>query len=436
MSRSSNSDNNGNSSFYIESHGCSASTADAEIISGLLKASAFTPVETPEAADINILVTCIVKTTTSYRMIRRIKELTILGRPLVVAGCMPKAERHLIEAVNPTASLIGPEDLSQTVETVTDALHGIRQTHLNGSRSPKLLLPRVRANPVIGVVGISSGCLGNCSYCEVKLAKGALTSYRPETIGLEVKRALEDGCREIWLTSQDNGCYGQDIGENLTNLLREILAIEGDFMVRLGMMNPQYTAPLLDDIIKLYGGDGRLFKFIHVPVQSGSDKVLRDMRRDYSVTDFTGIVERFRAAFPQSSLSTDVIVGYPTETDEDFQQTLRLVREAKPDTVNISRFGARPGTESEHLEPLDAHLVKARSRLLHRVAMDVALLNNRRWVGWRGKVLVDERVRGAVVGRNPAYRPVVIREDIPVGKVLEVRVVDATAVCLVGETVC
>ncbi|MCL4436835.1 MAG: tRNA (N(6)-L-threonylcarbamoyladenosine(37)-C(2))-methylthiotransferase [Thaumarchaeota archaeon] len=430
MSRS----NNG--SFYIESHGCSASTADAEMISGLLKANSFTPVEKPESADVNILVTCIVKTATSHKMIRRIKELTVLGRPLIVAGCMPKAERQLIEAVNPAASLLGPDDLSRTVEAVTDALHGIRRTHLDGSGEPKLLLPRVRTNPVIGIVEVSSGCLGNCAYCEVKLVKGGLTSYRPETIGLEVKQALQDGCREIWLTSQDNGCYGLDIGQNLPSLLREVLAVEGDFMVRLGMMNPQHTAPLLDDLIKLYRDDDRLFKFIHIPVQSGSDRVLRDMKRDYSVADFTGIVERFRAAFPQSSLSTDIIVGYPTETEEDFQQTLKLVREVKPDTVNISRFGARPGTESERLEPLDAHLIKARSRLLHRVARDVALQNNRRWVGWRGKVLVDEVVRGAVVGRNPAYRPVVIREEIPVGRVLEVQVVDATAVCLVGETSC
>lgn len=433
MSRSGSDNSN---SFYVESHGCSASTADAEIIAGLLKASSFTLVETPEASDINILVTCIVKTATSHKMIRRIKELTVLGRPLVVAGCMPKAERHLIESVNPAASLLGPEDLSQTVETVTDALHGVRRTYLNGSGSPKLLLPRVRTNPVIGIVEISSGCLGNCSYCEVKLAKGELISYRPETIGLEVKQALKDGCREIWLTSQDNGCYGLDIEQNLPSLLRGVLAVEGDFMVRLGMMNPQHTAPLLDDLIKFYRDDDRLFKFIHVPVQSGSDRVLSDMRRDYSVADFTGIVERFRDAFPKSSLSTDVIVGYPTETEEDFQQTLKLVREVKPDTVNISRFGARPGTESEHLKPLDAHVVKARSRLLHRVARDVALRNNRRWVGWRCKVLVDEVVRGAVVGRNPAYRPVVIRQEIPLGRVLEVRVVNATTVCLVGETVC
>jgi threonylcarbamoyladenosine tRNA methylthiotransferase CDKAL1 len=431
MSRS-----NSVSSFYVERYGCSASTADAEMISGLLKASSFTPVEAPEAADVNILVTCVVKTATSHRMVTRIKELTVLGRPLVVAGCMPKAERHLIETINPQASLLGPEDLSRTVEVVTDALQGVRGVYLSGSVHPKLLLPRVRANPVIGIVEVSSGCLGSCSYCQVKLAKGGLTSYRPETVRLEVEQALQDGCREIWLTSQDNGCYGQDIGRSLPELLREVLKVEGDFMLRLGMMNPQHTASLLDDLIDLYSGDDRVFKFIHIPVQSGSNRVLRDMRRDYSVAEFVDSVKRFRAAFPRSSFSTDVIVGYPTETETDFQETLKLVREVKPDTVHISRFGARPGTDAEHLKPLDARVVKGRSRLLHRVVRGVSLQNNQCWIGWRGKVLVDEKVRGAVLGRNPAYRPVVIRENVPLGQVVDVRVVAASSICLVGETVC
>ncbi len=419
--------------FYIETYGCSANIADSEMIAGLLKENSLTPVEEPEAADVNILVTCTVKTATSHRMQYRIKELTSSNRPLVVAGCMPKTERHLIETLNPNASLLGPEDLNNTVETVTDALRGVRSIHIEGSSSPKLLLPRIRRNPVVGIVEISSGCLGNCTFCQVKIAKEGLTSYSPEYITHEVKQTLQEGCREIWLTSQDNGCYGKDIDTNLPHLLGSILSIEGDFKIRLGMMNPEHASNLLDRLIPLYRDD-RFFKFLHIPVQSGSNRVLKSMRRNHKVEDFVNSAKRFRAEFPFSTLSTDIIVGFPTEKNEDFQKTIDMIREVRPDVVNISRFGARPGTVSESMVHLDPQAVKERSGLLHRAVKEVALQNNRRWIRWRGKVLVDEEVRGAVLGRNFAYRPVVIREEIPLGTVLEIRVVDATSACLIGET--
>ncbi|MFQ6134439.1 MAG: tRNA (N(6)-L-threonylcarbamoyladenosine(37)-C(2))-methylthiotransferase [Nitrososphaerales archaeon] len=418
--------------FYIETYGCSANVADAEMMAGLLKENLLTPVEEPEDADVSILVTCTVKTVTSHRMRYRIKELTSSNRPLVVAGCMPKTERHLIETLNPDASLLGPEDLDRTVETVTAALRGVRSIHTEGSSSPKLLLPRIRRNPVVGIVEISSGCLGNCAFCQVKIAKGELTSYRPESIMREVKQALQEGCREIWLTSQDNGCYGKDTDTDLPHLLDSILSIEGDFKIRLGMMNPEHAGRLLDSLIPLYRDD-RFFKFLHIPVQSGSDRVLKSMRRKHTVEDFVNSAKRFRSEFPFSTLSTDIIVGFPTEKDEEFQQTVDMIREVRPNVVNISRFGARPGTESEDMVPLNPQAVKERSRVLHRAVKEVALQNNRRWIGWCGEVLVDEEVRGAVLGRNFAYRPVVIREKMPLGTVLRIRVVDATSACLVGE---
>ncbi len=423
-----------NLQFYIESYGCSANLADAEMIGGLLKESSITPVEDPEQADVNILVTCSVKTATSRRMIRRIRELTSSNRPLVVAGCMPKTERQVVEALNPSASLLGPTCIEKTVETVADTVRGVKRVNIEDSRRPKLLLPRMRRNPVIGMVEISSGCLGRCAFCQVKIAKGGLVSYDVRGIVREVEAALQEGCREIWLSSQDNGCYGRDIGMNLPCLLRKILEVEGDFKVRVGMMNPAHIDRFLEDLLAIYR-DERIFKFLHIPVQSGSDSVLRSMRRGYAVEDFVGIVKKFRVEFPFLTLSTDIIVGFPTEGEEDFKQTVDLVREVKPEVVNISRFGARSGTEAARMVQLKPQVVKERSGLLHRVGRETALQRNKRWIGWCGEVLVDEEVCGAVVGRNYAYRPVIIREEMPLGKTTCVSVVNATSSCLVGEIV-
>ena len=418
--------------FYLETYGCSANVADGEIMAGLLKENSLISVEEPEKADVNIIVTCTVKTASSHRMMHRIKRLSSSNRPLVVAGCMPKTERSLIENINPKVSLLGPEDLNRTVETVKAAIKGVQSIHLEGTILPNLLFPRIRRNQIIGIVKISSGCLGNCTFCQVKIAKGELTSYSPISINSEVKVALKNGCKEIWLTSQDNGCYGKDIGTDLVSLSNSILSIKGDFKIRLGMMNPEYVHNMIDKLMSVLR-DEKFFKFLHLPVQCGSNLVLKAMRRTHTVEDFINSVKRFRHDFPLSTLSTDIIVGYPTETEEDFQKTINLIKEIKPDIVNISKYGARPGTQSERMLQLDSRIVKARSKELHRIVQDTTLLNNVQWIGWRGKVLIDEKVRGAVVGRNFAYRPVIIKKQITLGKVLDIEVINATSACLVGK---
>ena len=418
--------------FYLETYGCSANVADGEIMAGLLKENSLISVEEPGKADVNIIVTCTVKTASSHRMMHRIKRLSSSNRPLVVAGCMPKTERGLIENINPKVSLLGPEDLNRTVETVKAAIKGVQSIHLEGTILPNLLFPRMRRNQIIGIVKISSGCLGNCTFCQVKIAKGELTSYSPISINSEVKVALKNGCKEIWLTSQDNGCYGKDIGTDLVSLSNSILSIKGDFKIRLGMMNPEYVHNMIDKLMSVLR-DEKFFKFLHLPVQCGSNLVLKAMRRTHTVEDFINSVKRFRHDFPLSTLSTDIIVGYPTETEEDFQKTINLIKEIKPDIVNISKYGARPGTQSERMLQLDSRIVKARSKELHRIVRDTTLLNNVRWIGWRGKVLIDEKVRGAVVGRNFAYRPVIIKKQLTLGKVLDIEVINATSACLVGK---
>jgi MiaB-like tRNA modifying enzyme len=312
------------------------------------------------------------------------------------------------------------------------SLGGKKSINLKGSNRPKLLFPRRRRNPFVGIVEISSGCQGECTFCQVKLAKGELRSYQPELIGDEIENALNEGCGEIWLTSQDNGCYGLDTGINLPFLLDHILKINKDFKLRLGMMNPKYARINLDHLLVNYQ-DERFFKFLHLPLQSGSNSVLKSMKRNHSVEDFTESVKRFRSEFPKSTLSTDIIVGYPTESEEDFNQTIKVIQETRPDIVNLSKYGSRPGTESESLAQFNPQILRKRSKLIHQVVRESVLCNNRSWIGWQGYMIVDEEIERAVLGRNLAYKPIILKESKPLGTTLRIKVIDATPACLIGE---
>ena len=416
----------------VEVFGCSANVADAEIASGLLEEAGHVQVES-EKADVLIVLTCVVKRPTELRMIRHLRDLAALGKPLVVAGCMPKAERWLAEEAAPTASLLGPDDILQVVEAVDAALKGGRMVALRGRPPVRTYLPRVRRSPVIHVAPISSGCLGDCSYCIVRLARGRLRSFPSDEIVEDARRAIEEGCREIWVTAEDTAAYRWR-GVGLPQLLRELSGIDGRFYIRVGMMTPNRAMPILGELMEAFRSD-KVFKFLHVPVQSGSDDVLKGMRRRYAVDDFRDLVSTARGAFPGLSLSTDIICGFPGETREQFMDSMRLVEEVRPDVLNISRFWPRPGTEAAGMTgQLHGGETKRRSRMLTRLWERLSLEHGRRWVGWAGEVLVDEVGRGgSLIGRNHAYRPVAFEADAGLGDFVDVRVTETRVGYLLGR---
>ncbi len=418
---------------WIEPYGCSASMADSEMIAGLLKSSGHQLVNDVNSADVNLIVTCAVKDATANRMVYRIKDLTRTGKPLVVAGCLAKAEPDRIERLSPRASMLGPHAIDRTVEVVNAALNGGRTVALMDSTNPKVNLPKIRLNPVVGIVEIASGCLSECTFCETKLAKGRLWSYRIGDIVRQVREDIRQGCREVWLTSTDNGPYGRDLKCNLADLINEVGAIEGDFMIRVGMMNPMYVPFMLEELIEAYRND-KVFKFLHIPVQSGSDKVLRLMKRGHRASLLADIARRFRDEFERFTIATDIIVGFPEEGEVDFGQTLDLLKETEPDIVNISRFSARPGTEASLMKKVNVKVVKERTKALHQLANAIGYRRNRAWVDWRGEVLVDEiRDDDGVQGRNFAYKPVFIKEKVSLGSKVSVKINSVFNHSLVGK---
>jgi len=415
---------------WVEAYGCSASFADSEMISGLIVNGGHTLAQDPSESDLNLIVTCSVKDATASKMVHRIKQSQ--SKPLVVAGCLPKAERQTVEKFARNASMMGPNSIGKTLQVIETTLGGSKIISLEDTDLSKVGIPKIRLNPVVGIIEIANGCMSECTFCQTKLAKGDLNSYRIGDIVRQVKRELADDCKEIWLSSTDNGCYGLDIGEDLSSLIDQVVQIPEDFKIRIGMMNPMFMPRIRDDLLKSFEND-KVFRFLHVPVQSGSNEVLNNMKRGHTVETFKNVVRKFRTKFDSFTISTDIIVGYPTETRENFEETIELLEETRPDIVNLSRYSQRPGTVAAEMAQVDVAEIKRRSKQVTKLINDISLENNKKWIGWKGKVLFDEDLDGQIKGRNFAYKPIFVNEIAEIGQTCPVRVVDATNHSLIGE---
>lgn len=407
---------------WVEAYGCSASFADSEMISGLVVNGGHTLVENERDSDLSVIVTCSVKDVTAHKMVHRIKKLK--SKPLVVAGCLPKAEQSTVEKFSPRASLLGPNSLGKTLEVIGSALKGTRRIELADTDVSKVGLPKVRLNQAVGIVEIASGCMSECTFCQTKLAKGNLQSYRLGDIVRQVKHEVEEGCVEVWLTSTDNGCYGLDIGTDLPELVQKVSEIERDFMVRVGMMNPMYLPRIKDKLLESFTSD-KVFKFLHMPIQSGSDKVLKDMKRAHTSRIFHEVDSSFRKRFDRFTIATDIIVGFPTETEDDFNKTVELVDKTRPDVINLSRYSARSGTKASQMDQIDVSEVKRRSKIVFDLAKKISQERNEEWIGWEGEVLFDEISDGIIKGRNFAYKQVVTNSQVKLGQKTNVKITKA-----------
>ena len=414
---------------YIQTHGCSANFSESEAMAGLLTKSGFKIVDSIEHSDVNIINICTVKGNSTA--LKEIIKFTahFPDKKLIIAGCISRDIVPKIRKINQTASLVNTHNIHRIREAVEELLQGNVLEALTQERINKAGLPKLRTNKVIGIVPIASGCADFCTYCSVKLIKGNIFSYPEAHIVNEVKRNVKQGCKEIWLTSQDNGAYGLDTGKRrLPNLLNEILdKIEGNYKIRLGMINPRHVMGMIDELIQIYQED-KVFKFLHVPIESGNNEILGKMRRKYNVHEFKEMVNKFRRYVKNLTIATDMIVGFPTETELQFQDSLHLIQEVKPDVINISRFSSRPNTAAARMKQVSSNIKKERSKILTELYINTALKQNKKWLGWEGKVIIDEIGKNNTwIGRNFAYKPVIIKGNFNLGQEVDVKITDCTA---------
>lgn len=420
---------------HIETYGCTRNKADAEIMEALLLKAGY-EIADLDSAEYVVVNTCAVKDPTEKHMSRRIKELIDSGKKVIVTGCLPHVNPNAID--ERVSAILGVKSIDRIVEAIQLAERGERLISVEGWNEraiDKLELPRVWKGGVAFVVPISEGCLNACTYCATRFARGVLKSYKPELIVKWVKEAISKGYKEIQLSSEDTGCYGFDIGTNLAKLLDEITAIEGDFRIRVGMMNPNNAIKILDELVEVYK-DEKIYKFLHLPVQSGDNEILRKMGRTYTVEEFEEIVKEFRKHIKDLNLNTDIIVGFPGESEEAFQNTVELIERVRPDKINVSRFSPRPGTLAAKMkEQIVGWKVKERSRYLHRLRLAISYEINKRYVGREVEVLTHSAgEKGGIEGRTMNYKDIIL-PDAPIGEFVRVEVTKATSTYLMGEVV-
>lgn len=407
---------------FFKTFGCALNRSDSELMAGLLELADFRVVGSLDDADVVIVNSCTVKGPSEAKFFTFLKRLRDVypHKKVVIAGCISQTDPEKLHGY----SLIGTSQINNIVQVVEETINDNQIELLVKENNERLLLPKKRKDPFLEIIPICEGCLGDpCAYCKVKAARGKLRSYRKEKIIEQARQALRQGVKEIWLTAQDTGCYGKDIGSSLPELLREVCSLPGEFKVRLGMLNPNHVLQFIDQLVDCYRSE-KLYNFLHVPVQSGDDEMLESMRRKYSADDFRRIIKRFRDAHPHITIATDVIIGFPGELEENFQKTLDLIREIKPDVLNISRFWPRPKTEAATMDhKIPGFIAKKRSGFLTSVFHNIARMQNERWIGWTGRVLVTERGKDdTLVARNFAYKPVILRGEHKIGDVVDVRI--------------
>ena len=349
-------------SILIKTFGCTANQDNEAIMAGLLLESGHSLVKDDVDADIIVVNSCVVKSATENRIFQLLKDLK--DKKIIITGCMPGAQPNRLKKIAPNASLLSTQHTTDIVYAVEKMLKGEIITLNSKRKENKAFVSKLRPKE-IATIQIGEGCADICYFCQTKLAKGHIFSFPVEDIKKEVEHVVKNGYKIIYLTSQDNGAYGLDKNKisQLANLLKELIKVEGKYEIRVGMTNPRHIIPIIDDLVKVYKND-KIKKFLHIPVQSGSNKVLKEMNRKHSVDDFLVLVDKFRKEFEDFNIATDIIVGYPTENEEDFDDTIELIKKIKPEVINISKFTPRPLTKASKMKQLKSEIIKDRSKKL------------------------------------------------------------------------
>ena len=413
--------------FYIETFGCTANMGNSQELAVALQERGHIQSSLVEA-DAIVVNTCAVTEKTERKVLRRLRLLQ--GPRLVVAGCLPAALPASISGLSCRGKL-GP--LNGSSASKIEDLFALSSSLPPPSIPSSLPLRPGSAQDLCGIVNVAEGCNGACSYCIVRKARGSLKSRSLDDAVERVKRMIAQGLVEIQITAQDTAAYGSDRGDDLALLISQLTALPGKFMLRVGMMNPDSLAPIQEPVIHAFCSP-KVYRFLHLPVQSGSDRILGGMGRRYHARDVLGMVGAFRSCFPDISLITDVILGFPGETDEDFQDTINLIERMQPDKVNLTRFSARPGTAAARLYDMPDRFKKERSREMTRLWMEIAARRNSRYVGEVISALVTEKGRdGTMKARGKNYMGIVVKGNPELGSFIEVLVTESNPFFVSGQ---
>ena len=404
--------------FYIETYGCTSNKADSYIISDILTKSRY--IQTGiENANFIIINTCAVKEQTENRIKTRLKKIYNLyhddpKRYIIIAGCLPHISPKYLEVVKKIvpnfSAIIDLDNINKIPEIFQKLKQGYKNLVLKSevSLDKSKYFIKIPPGKITGIIPISEGCLGDCTYCCVKNARGKLKCFDPEYIVENVKNQLKQGIKQIYLTSQDCSIYEYK-GIRLVDLIQKIVKLDYKFFLRIGMINPSFLINNLEQLLAIFKLE-KVYQFLHIPIQSGSNRILEKMHRPYLISEIIEKIDRLKKEFPKLTKSTDIICGFPGETEYDFFRTINFIKWLRPEITNISKFTPRPGTKAKFMQQIDCKVIKNRSIRLTKIFRNILTNINKNWRDWEGSVLVLHKgsEKKQAIGRNFAYKHILI----------------------------
>ncbi|CAA9399631.1 MAG: tRNA-i(6)A37 methylthiotransferase, partial [uncultured Nocardioides sp.] len=384
--------------YEVKTHGCQMNVHDSERLSGLLEAAGYVSAPAGQQADVVVFNTCAVRENADNKLYGNLGQLAPAKakRPdmqIAVGGCLAQKDRDTITQRAPWVDVVFGTHNIGSLPVLLERARVQQEAQVEILESLDVFpstLPTRRESAYAAWVSVSVGCNNTCTFCIVPALRGKEKDRRPGDILAEVEALVAEGVTEVTLLGQNVNAYGVEFGDRqaFSRLLRACGSIEGLERVRFTSPHP---AEFTDDVIEAMAETPNVMPSLHMPLQSGSDAVLRAMRRSYRQSKFLGIIERVRAAIPEAAITTDIIVGFPGETEEDFQATLDVVRAARFSACFTFQYSKRPGTPAAVLEDqVPPEVVKDRYLRLVDVVEEVAWAENKRQVGRTLELMVAE----------------------------------------------
>ena len=431
-----------NQKLYVKTFGCQMNVYDSNRMIQTLMVHGYTQTEMPEKADIILLNTCHIREKASEKLFSEIGRLAKLKKKsalIVVAGCVVQAEGKEILRRSPLIDIaVGPQNYHQLPELI--AKYNREKGRVIVADFPAESkfdsLPMPKTSSANAFLAIQEGCDNFCSYCVVPYTRGCEYSRPSAEILLEAKALVKAGAKEIMLLGQNVNCWHGDEGRDLGDLIRDVAKIRGLQRIRY---TTSYPSKITQNLINAHADTPKLMPYIHLPIQAGSDKTLKAMNRQYTVAEYERIVASFRAVRPDIAISSDFIVGFPGETEEDFEETLRLVERVKYASSYSFKFSARPGTPASLMKNQIPEEVKTRRLMkLQKLLQSQQRAFNEATVGRELDVLLTERgkIRGQLVGYSPYMQGTVVKAPSKMlGEIVRVKITSASATALTGKII-
>lgn len=435
---------------YIESYGCQMNFADSEVVAAILIKEGYAMVQSAEEADFILINTCAIRDNAEQRIRKRVRELQALQNRhpqlrIGILGCMAERlqSQLMVEAEN-VSFVVGPDAYRKMPEILRQVREGMKaaETELSTVETYADIEPvRMNSNGISAYISIMRGCQNFCAYCVVPYTRGRERSRDPETIVNEARNLFAKGYKEVTLLGQNVNSYkwksdAEEVG--FPELMERVAQVSPLLRVRFATSHPKDLSDRLLEVMAKYDN---ICKCIHLPVQSGSDRMLKLMNRHYDSAWYLDRIAAIRRYMPDCSITTDVIAGFCTETEEDHLATLEMFRKVRYDYAFMFKFSLRPNTYAEkHLQDDISEAEKTR-RLEEIIALqgEIALENNKQEIGRRYEVLVEgesHRSKEQLFGRNSQNKVIVFdRENVQPGEYVTVEVTDCTAATLKGKLV-